>query len=286
MKKTVELSNGLTMPRLIQGLPLIMGLKGINLFEFEKIIRNSIEADICGFDTSHDYGKSEEYIGRSVKKLIREGIINRDQVFITSKIGNSQQYGGDIEECVDKSLRKMGMEYIDCMLLHWPVPDRFIHNWQKLIDVYKKGKVRSIGIANVQVRHLKALEDASVSMLPHIVQTEIHPFNTCVDMRNYCAKNDIALQSCSSLCLMIAEVRENITLIELGKKYHKSVAQIMLRWGLQNNVSPVFRAFKENHIVEMSDLFTFEIGNQDMELINSLNINFRYHPESLNCAGY
>ena len=280
----IKLSNGIDMPRLFQGLPLIGRLASIDNNLFLTIIRNSYKYGIKGLDTSHDYGKSEEFIKYSLSKLKNEGI-DRSTFFICTKIGNSQQYEGNIEAYVDASLKTMGLDYIDLMLLHWPVPGKDIENWHKLESVYKKGKLRAIGIANAQVRHLKNLVENS-EMPPHVLQTEIHPFNTCEEVRQYCAENNIALQACSSLCLMIDMVKYNPTLLSLSAKYNKSVAQIMLRWSLQSNIAPIFRAFKEYHLREMSDLFSFEISKEDMLLINSLNVNYRYHPESFNCAGF
>lgn len=285
LKENIILSNGVEMPRIFQGLPLIMGLSNVNFKTFKTIIENSLKANIKGLDTSHDYGKSEEFIGKSIKSLIQEGKAQRSDFFVTSKIGNGQQYEGNIEKYVDKSLKLLGLKQLDLMLLHWPVPNHYIENWKKLENVYKSGKVRAIGIANVRVRHLKAMENC-VEIMPHVVQTEIHPFNTCEEERTYCNVHHITLQACSSLCLMIPMVRENPILMQMGDKYNKSVAQIMLRWSIQNNIAPIFRAFKAHHIKEMSELFSFEISEADMQIISNINIDYRYHPESLNCAGF
>ena len=163
--------------------------------------------------------------------------------------------------------------------------DHYIENWKKLEKIYRKGKVKAIGIANARVRHLKAMEDVA-EIMPHVVQTEIHPFNVCEDLQEYCKSKHIALQACSSLCLMITLVKENPILLQLGVKYNKSVAQIMLRWNIQCGIAPIFRAFKTHHIQEISEIFSFEITKEDMNLISTLNQNFRYHPESSNCAGF
>lgn len=282
---TIRLSNGKEMPFLFQGLPLIMGLKAIGRKQFEEIVANSMSNGIHGFDTSHDYGKSEEYLGFSFQELMKRGI-NRNDFFVVTKIGNAQQYEGHIEDYVDLSLKTLKLDYIDLVLLHWPVPDHYISNWKKLERVYASGKVGAIGIANMRVRHLKKLLESDVNEKPHVVQTEIHPFNSCEEIRNYCTQQNIALQSCSSLCLMIDKVKKNPLLNKLASKYEKSVAQVMLRWLIQQNIAPIFRAFNEKHILEMRNLFDFEITDEDMDSISTLNENYRYHPESLNCAGF
>lgn len=282
--KTI-LSNGIEMPYLIQGLPLIMGLKNINQKQFLDIIINSVNAGIHGFDTSHDYGESEHFLGRSVNFLIKEGY-KRDDFFIVTKIGNSQQYEGLIEKYVDKALRTMRLDYIDVVLLHWPVPNYYIDNWKKLEKIYEKGKIKAIGIANTRVRHLETLLSSDIEIVPHVVQTEIHPFNSCEDVRLYCQRNKIGLQSCSSLCLMIDKVRKNPILNTIANNNNCSVAQVMLLWLINKNISPVFRAFKEKHIKEMSSLFEITLSESEICEIDSLNENFRFHPESLNCAGF
>lgn len=285
MNNTIKLSNGYEMPFLFQGLPLIMGLRTIGRKQFEDIVSCSIENGINGFDTSHDYGKSEEYLGSSFAYLLKKGL-RREDFFVVTKIGNGQQYEGHIEEYVDLALKTMKLDYIDLVLLHWPVPNYYIPNWKKLEKVYAKGKVKAIGIANTRIRHLENLMKADIQESPHVVQTEIHPFNSCEDLRAYCNQNGIVLQSCSSLCLMIDKVKKNRVLNDIAKEKGKSVAQIMLRWLIQLNIAPIFRAFKENHIREMNAMFDFELTEDNMAEISNLNEDFRYHPESLNCAGF
>lgn len=283
--ETFTLSNGVEMPTLIQGLPLLMGLSRITKGEFIKIVEWTVERSICGFDTSHEYGKSEEYLKSAIRVLRSRGI-PRDRLFIISKIGNGQQQTGNIADCVDLSLQTMGLEYLDCMLLHWPVPGKYIENWDKLTAVYKTGKVRSIGIANARERHLRKLSDQQGLILPHVVQTEIHPFNTCMDLRTFCCTQKIHLQSCSSLCCMIEKVRKNPILKQIAHEHQKSIPQIMIRWLLQNSISPVFRAFQSAHLDELAHSSDFLLSPREMSELENLNEDYRFHPESLNCPGF
>ena len=273
------------MPALIQGLPLLMGLSRITKDEFIKIVEWTVERSICGFDTSHEYGKSEGYLQSAIRVLKRRGI-PRDSLFIISKIGNGQQQTGNIADCVDLSLKTMGLEYLDCMLLHWPVPGKYIENWDKLTAVYKTGKVRSIGIANARERHLRKLSDQQGLIFPHVVQTEIHPFNTCMDLRTFCCTQKIHLQSCSSLCCMIEKVRKNPILKQIAHEHQKSIPQIMIRWLLQNSISPVFRAFQSAHLDELAHSSDFLLSPREMSELENLNEDYRFHPESLNCPGF
>jgi diketogulonate reductase-like aldo/keto reductase len=286
INSTITLKNGVIMPKLIQGLPLIMGLSGMKQKRFNEIINCSISCGITAFDTSHDYGKSEQYLGKALKMLHHEKGINRNDIFIVTKIGNGQQYEGNINMYVEQSLMALQTDYIDLMLLHWPVPDYYIENWRKLDQVFETGKIKAIGIANAQIRHLEALFDAGVKYVPHVLQTEIHPFNTCDDIVEYCKDKNITLQACTSLCQMVPMVKENAILQELAKKYNRSIAQIILRWHVEQDIAPVFRSYNETHLMEMQNIYNFELTPTDMQLISELNINYRYHPESLNCPGF
>jgi diketogulonate reductase-like aldo/keto reductase len=282
---TIILDNGVIMPSLIQGIPLIMSLSNMKQDRFNNVINYSVKCGIRAFDTSHDYGKSEQYLGNTLKKLYNQGI-NRSDIFITTKIGNGQQYEGHIHKYVSQSLKLLQTDYIDLMLLHWPVPNCYIENWKKLEKVYESGKIKAIGIANAQIRHLEALFHSNITHKPHVVQTEIHPFNTCKDIIAYCKDKNIVLQACTALCQMTPLVTENNVLQSLSKKYNHSIAQIILRWHVEQNIAPVFRSYSEKHIKEISDIYNSDISVSDMELISNLNINYRYHPESLNCPGF
>ena len=141
--KTIVLSNGVEMPRLIQGVPHCDQWTNYSIDFFYDILRTSVRNGIVAFDSSHAYGKSESTIGYVLRRFAAEGI-SRKEVFITSKIDNHQQYVGNMNKCVDDSLKTMKTDYLDCMLFHWPVQNHFEENWLQLEDAYKKGKVRSI----------------------------------------------------------------------------------------------------------------------------------------------
>lgn len=275
----IKLSNDVDMPCLIQGIPLAGPNAGMGFREFDRIVHLSIDCGVRAFDTSAAYGPSEEAIGKMMSTLKREDL------FFTTKISNAQQEKGNIEECVDRALRLMKTDYIDCMLLHWPYPG-YIENYKILEKEYKKGKLRSIGIANTQVRHIKRLQQDDISVMPQIMQTEVHPFRTEEDMLKACNDNDIIIQACSSLMGMRPMVSRNPVLNQLAEKYGKTLSQIVLRWHIQRGVAPVFRAFKEHHLKQSTDVFSFELSLEDMEKISLLNQDYRLHPESMNCPGY
>lgn len=275
----IKLSNGIEMPMLIQGIPLAGPNAGMSFKEFERIVHLSIDCGIRAFDTSAAYGPSEEAIGKMMPSLKRENL------FITTKISNNQQEKGNIEECVERALRLMKTEYIDCMLLHWPYPG-YVENYKILEKEYKKGKIRSIGIANTQERHIYRMQQDDIEIMPHIMQIEVHPFRTIDNMVKMCNDNNIVIQACSSLMGMRPKLSQNIVLNRLAEKYNKTLSQIVLRWHIQRNIAPVFRAFKEHHLRQSANVFDFTLNVEDMNVISALNQDYRLHPESMNCPGY
>lgn len=283
---SVTLSNGVEMPLLVQGLPLILDFKDVSKKDFMELILYSIRSGVRAFDTSREYGKSETYIGCTLQRALKEGLVRRQDLFITSKIGNAEQYKGQIEAYVDHSLRTMKLDYLDLMLLHWPTPDYYLQNWGKLEKVYRSGKVRAIGIANCLERHLAAIEQAGFETQPHVVQFEYHPFRTVPSLVAYCKGRGMQIQAYSALCLMIPMVVENALLKELALKYERSIPQIMLRWVIQQQIAPIFRTYKMKNLKSNLELDSFLLEEEDMRRISALNINYKYHPESLNCAGF
>jgi methylglyoxal/glyoxal reductase len=285
-KKTLTLSNGIEIPRIVQGVPLILGLENITSTYFDRLITHSIEKGVRSFDTSHDYGRSEEMLGKSIAKLLKKGIIKREDIFITSKIGNGQQKIGNMIASVDHSLKSLKLDYIDSMLLHWPTPDHYINNWKKLEAIYETGKVKSIGICNCVERHLIALMESGIYYKPMIVQFEYHPFRTVPSLVKICKEHNMAIQAYTSLCQMIPLVTGNKTINELSQKYNKTIAQILLRWAIQQNIIPIFRSYNEQRITQNVQIFDFELDEVDMQCLFALNIDYKYHPESMNCPGF
>ena len=279
------LSNGRIMPMLIQGLSL-MARADMQIEEFTETMRRSLTNGVHAFDTSHAYGHSEMYIGQAIERLTQTGDLKRDDFFITTKIDNEQQTGGDIERCVDNALNVMKLDYLDCVLLHWPVPDIWTKNWEKLINVYKSGKVHAIGIANIQERHIKQLLLSDVEMLPHVVQFEYHPFRTVPDLKAKLEDLDIKIQAYTSLLSMIPMLRENVVLKQLALKYNVTIPAIVLRWDVQSGIAPIFRAYTPHHLMDILKVVDFKLSAEDMQRIDSLNINYKFHPESVNCPGY
>lgn len=286
MQKFIKLSNGLHMPNLIQGIPLLRDYANHGFESFYNILKLSLDCGIRAFDTSHDYGKSEILLGKSIKRLLKKTQYRRDDIFITTKIGNYQQQIGNIEGAVDAALKTIGVDQIDLMLLHWPVPNLYEKNFQALEKMYKAGKVRSMGIANVVERHVQNIEKILGVSMFHVAQFEYHPFRTKPALVSMCKERGIAIQAYSSLLQMLPKITENDVLLELSHKYGKTIPQIVLRWDIQQNIAPIFRTYNPRHLAETADVFDFEISSDDINRVSNLNENYKLHPESMNCPGF
>lgn len=159
--------------------------------------------------------------------------------------------------------------------------------WEKMIKVYKQGKVRAIGVANYDVRHFVKLMKSQPSIIPMVNQMEYHPLRTAVELRTYMKRNDIKMQAYAPLCRLIPPLKESEVIKSLSTKYHKSIGQIILRWHVQQgDVMPVFKSYNPNRFEENIDIFDFELTANEMDSIFSLNQNYKYHIESINCPGY
>lgn len=282
----MKFSNNVFFPPIMMGTSIcdLQGNKKVLIDKTVKSISYALDCGNVGIDTARDY-QNEEILGKIFHSLIKSGKISRENIFITTKVGNGQQRERNMYKELDKSLKALRLDYIDLWLLHWPLPEYYIANWQQLCDIYNSGKVRAIGIANCRERHILEMEKAGV-MLPHVIQIEYHPFRTVPKMVEMCKQRGIQLEAYSANCLMLPFVRNNETLKLLANKYNKTITQIIMRWHVQQGVIPIFRSMNMKHIAENLSIFDFELEQLDMQKVFALNRDYKFHPESLNCPGY
>ena len=282
----IELSNGVKIPQQMMGTS-VWDYKGRSSdlhARMAKSICFCLNNRIAGLDTARDYW-NEEMLGSIFKKLFSSGNARREDLFITTKVGNSQQRLKNMYREIDISLSKLKLEYVDLWLLHWPLPDYWLENWEQMIEIYKSGKVKAIGIANIRERHIEDMIKSDLKM-PHVVQIEHHPFRTIPGLLDKCKSNGIQVEAYSSNCLMLPFVRNNETLKMISQNHHKSIAQIITRWHIQHGVVPIFSSFNTNHIKENVDVYDFSLSKDEMQQIFSLDLDYKFHPESLNCPGF
>lgn len=254
---------------------------GLGVFKVEEgpelvhAVKTAIKQGYRSIDTAAIYG-NEKAVGQGIREGIKEARISREELFVTSKVWNADQgYEGTLA-AYEESLEKMGLEYLDLYLVHWPVEGKYKETWRALETLYKEGRVRAIGVSNFQIHHLQdVMQDAE--MRPMINQVEYHPRLTQKELQAFCKEQGIQMQAWSPL--MQGQLLDNPALQEIANKYGKSIAQVILRWDLQNEVVTIPKSTKEHRIIENASIFDFELTKEDMERIDALNQNHRVGPD-------
>jgi len=270
LQDTVTLHNGVKMPGF--GLGVFKVEEGPELVNAVKI---AIKHGYRSIDTAAIYG-NEEGVGKGIREGLKEAGISRENVFVTSKVWNADLGYDATIAAYETSLKKLGLDYLDLYLIHWPVEGKYKEAWRALETLYKEGKVKAIGVSNFQVHHLKDLmEDAEIK--PVINQVEYHPRLTQKELQAFCEKHHIQLEAWSPL--MQGELLNNEVLTEIANKHNKSVAQVILRWDVQNGIITIPKSTKEHRIVENASIFDFELTKEEIERIDELNQNHRVGPD-------
>lgn len=270
LQDTTTLHNGVTMPWF--GLGVFKVEEGPELVE---AVKAAIKHGYRSVDTAAIYG-NEEGVGQGIREGLREAGISREDLFVTSKVWNADLGYESTIAAYEASLQKLGLDYLDLYLIHWPVEGKFKEAWRALETLYKEGKVKAIGVSNFQIHHLEELmKDAEVK--PMINQVEYHPRLTQKELQSFCRDNGIQMEAWSPL--MQGQLLDQEVLKDIASKHGKSVAQVILRWDLQNGVVTIPKSTKEHRIIENAAVFDFELTKEDMERIDSLNQNHRVGPD-------
>ncbi|NHM31868.1 aldo/keto reductase [Neobacillus terrae] len=262
LKSTVKLHNGVEMPWF--GLGVFKVKEGSEVIDS---VKAAIKNGYISIDTAAVY-KNEEGVGQGIK----ESGVPREELFITSKVWNADQGYESTLKAFDTSLEKLGLDYLDLYLIHWPVKGKYVETWKALEKLYKNGRVKAIGVSNHHVHHLKDIL-AEAEIKPMVNQVEYHPHLTQKELHEFCKSEGIQLEAWSPL--KQGELLNEPVIAEIGEKYQKSAAQVILRWDLQNEVVTIPKSIKEHRIIENASIFDFELSSEDMERINSLNKNER-----------
>ena len=232
-------------------------------------VKKAIEAGYRHIDTAAVYGNEE-----SVGKAIRESGVAREDLFITSKVWNTERGYESTLKAFDVTMEKLGLDYLDLYLIHWPASSSQFDNWVELnketwramVELYQAGRIRAIGVSNFLVHHLEPLMDAEVK--PMVNQIEFHPGQMQEETVRFCKENGILIEAWSPLGT--GRMLTNETLMAIAKEYDKSVAQLCVRWCLQNEVLPLPKSVTPSRIEENLDVFDFTIKDEDMETINDM----------------
>lgn len=231
----------------------------------------AIKAGYRHIDTAAYY-QNEQGIGKAVRKCG----IPREELFITSKVWNTDRGYEKTKKAFADSLERLGLEYMDLYLIHWPANRKQFgddakrinaETWKALEELYAEGKVKAIGVSNFLPHHIEELMETA-KVKPMVNQIEFHPGWAQLEISRYCQQNDIVVEAWSPLCRN--EALENETLKSIGKKYKKGTAQVCIRWIMQHGILPLPKTVNAGRMAENADVFDFELTAEEMQLIDGL----------------
>jgi methylglyoxal/glyoxal reductase len=266
LQDTTTLHNGVKMPWF--GLGVFKVQEGSEVVES---VKAALGNGYKSIDTAAVY-KNEEGVGQAIK----EAGIPREELFITTKVWNADQGYETTLQAFEASMDKLGLDYLDLYLIHWPVAGKYKETWKALEKLYKDGRVRAIGVSNFHVHHLKDLM-ADAEIKPMVNQVEYHPHLAQTELLQFCKAEGIQMEAWSPL--KQGELLSEPTIVGIAEKHEKSPAQVILRWDLQNEVVTIPKSIKEHRIIQNADIFDFELTAEDMDRLNSLNKDERVGPD-------
>ncbi|WP_071459024.1 aldo/keto reductase [Bacillus massilinigeriensis] len=264
----VTLHNGVMMP--VFGLGVYKVEEGE---ETEKTVSSALQLGYRLIDTAAFYDNEE-----GVGKAIRSSSVPREDIFVTTKVWNSDQGYENTLKAFDRSINKLGVEYVDLYLVHWPVKGKYLDTWRAMEEIYRSGRVRAIGVSNFQVHHLQDILNHCEEK-PVINQVELHPALSQEELRAFCTSHEIAVEAWSPIAR--GRLFGDPIIASIAKDKGKSEAQIILRWHVQNGVIPIPKSVHLERLKENSDICDFVLTAKEMENINSLNRDERFgaHPD-------
>lgn len=256
-KQFTNLSNGVKIPLVGFGT-----YKSGNDEDTSEIVKNALEIGYRMIDTASFYG-NEKGIGKGIK----ESKIDREEIFLVTKLWNEDHGYDSTIKAFNKSLKNLDVDYIDLYLIHWPNKLNG-ETWKAFEYLYSIGKVKAIGVCNFKINHLEELKKIA-TIMPMVNQVEMHPFSIKSEMISYCKENDIQVIAWSPISR--GRIFSNDLMINLAEKYNKTIAQVVLRWHIQKGVIPIPKSSNENRIKENIGIFDFEISTEDIIKIDLLN---------------
>ena len=269
LTSTFKLSNGIEIPW--------VGFGTWQTPDGETAVNAVKQALVSGYrhiDTAAAY-KNEGSVGQAIK----ESGVAREDIFITSKLWNEDRGYENTKKAFENTLKELDTDYLDLYLIHWPANEKQFDDWEEInldtwkamTELYKEGKIKAIGVSNFMTNHLEALLDAEVK--PMVNQIEYHPGYTQDAVVDLCREHDILVEAWSPIGS--GRLLENEELTKIADKYEKSVAQLCIRYVLQNDVLPLPKSVTPSRIEENTDIFDFEIMDEDMKTIDAMeNVGF------------
>jgi diketogulonate reductase-like aldo/keto reductase len=265
--KMITLHNGLQMPQL-----------GFGVWQVEDeaavaAVKKALEVGYRSIDTAMIY-KNE----RGVGEAIRQSNVPREELFVTTKVWNADQGYENTLKAMDASLKRLGLDYVDLYLIHWPTPkyDQYVETFKAMEKLQQEGKTKAIGVCNFDIEHLERLLE-ECDEKPVLNQVECHPYLVQKELKAFCKKHDIFVEAWSPL-MQGGEVLQNEVVRDIADKYEKTPAQVIIRWHLQNDSIVIPKSVTPSRIEENFNVFDFELNADDMEQIEGLDRNERKGP--------
>ena len=271
MIPNIELSNGVQMPIL-----------GLGVFRIQNgpaavtAVQHAIQNGYRSIDTASLYG-NEEGVGEAIR---RSGVPRKD-IFITTKVWNTEQGYESTKVAFDNSCRRLGVDYVDLYLVHWPIADKFLDTWKAMEELYQQKRVRAIGVSNFYQHHLDRLFH-HCTIAPMVNQVELHPMLQLPELRSYCEQKNIRVEAWAPI--MRGQVNRIVLLKKMADKYQKSPVQIALRWAIQHGIVVIPKSENAERILSNADVFDFTLTEEEMGSIDAINRKKRMgpHPDSFN----
>lgn len=258
IQDTYTLSNGVEIP--------VMGLgvyKNVDEEELATAVTSALEFGYRHIDTAKVY-KNEKGVGEAIKN----SGVPREDIFVTTKVWNTDQGYEKTLKAFDKSLEALDMDYIDLYLIHWPMPGTYVDTWKALEKLYKDGKVRAIGVSNFNPHHLQDIFD-ECEIKPMLNQVEYHPHLAQPELKKFCKSHGILLEAWSPL--KRGRMFDEPLIVRLAEKYGKTPAQIILRWDVETGVSTIPKSVSRDRVRENGDIFDFGLTPEEVSEITALD---------------
>ncbi|GAB5473241.1 MAG: glyoxal/methylglyoxal reductase [Maribacter sp.] len=272
MKKITDLQGSFTLHNGVKMPYLGLGTyQSDNDQEVIDAVSYALQLGYRHIDTASIYG-NEEGVGKGIK----ESAVNREEVFVVSKVWNADQGYETTLKAFEASLKRLDLEYLDLYLIHWPVDGKYTDTWRALERLYAEKRIRAIGISNFMQHHLEDLLTRA-EVVPMVNQMEFHPYVVQQDLIDYCSAKGIQYEAWSPF--MQGKVFGLDICQELSKKYKKTVAQVILRWNLQKGVVTIPKSVKKERILSNAAVFDFEISKEDIAYLDGLDRGERIGPD-------
>jgi 2,5-diketo-D-gluconate reductase A len=264
----LTLNNGVQIPQ------LGFGVWQVPDDEVGAAVQTALEAGYRSIDTAAIYG-NEEGTGRA----IAAAGVAREDLFVTTKLWNSDQGYDTTLAAFDRSLGKLGLDYVDLYLIHWPTAgqDKYVDTWRAMERLYAEGRIRSIGVSNFHQHHLQRLFDET-GTVPAVNQIELHPYLVQADLRKFGEQHDIRTESWSPLASG-GDVLTDATVVATAGKYDRTPAQVILRWHVQLGCIVIPKSVTPARISQNIDIFDFELTPEEMTAIEALDRGHRTGPD-------